>query len=276
MKNKTSILIICTAFYLSGCLKSVDNTLQINSDLSSTSTLTTTSTTFTNLIWADEFNYSGNPDPTKWTYDLGWGTNGWGNLELESYTNSAKNSYVSNGTLKIVAIKERIKAQNYSSARIKTQGLFDFKYGRVEARIKVPDFVGGWPAFWMLGSDITTVGWPACGEIDIEEMVGRWLDTMYFSLHFPNHYGADGGVSKYFLPTAHTDFHVYSIDWDANVISWSIDGIVRGSYANSASIPFNKNFFLILNLAVGGNFGGDVDPNFTQGQMEVDYIRVYQ
>ncbi|MCX8472576.1 MAG: family 16 glycosylhydrolase, partial [Sediminibacterium sp.] len=188
-------------------------------------------------IWSDEFNYTGSPDPTKWVYDLG-NNNGWGNSESQYYTNRPENVTVSNGTLKITAIKEAFSGFNYTSARILTQGKFDVKYVRIEARIKLPEIGGGWPAFWMLGSNFPQVGWPACGEIDIMEMVGNQLNKIFAALHFPGHSGGQGTVGTTINPTATTNFHVYSVTWNASTITWYIDGVQFAQYANSASIPY--------------------------------------
>ncbi len=226
------------------------------------------------LVWSDEFNYTGSPDPSKWVFDIG-NNNGWGNGEAQYYTNRPENATVSNGTLKITAIKEAFSGFNYTSARILTQGKFDVKYGRIEARLKLPAIGGGWPAFWMLGSNFPQVGWPACGEIDIMEMVGNQINKIYAALHFPGHSGGQGTIGTTINPTATTEFHVYSITWNASSIIWYIDGIQFAQYANSASIPYNHNFFMLLNVAVGGSFGGAISPDFTTAQMEVDYVRVY-
>ncbi|MCX8472456.1 MAG: glycoside hydrolase family 16 protein, partial [Sediminibacterium sp.] len=227
-----------------------------------------------NLLWSDEFNYTGKPDSTKWIYDIG-NNNGWGNGESQYYTNRLENANASNGTLKITAIKEPYSGFNYTSARLLTQGKYDVKYGRIEARLKLPAIGGGWPAFWMLGSNYPQVGWPACGEIDIMEMVGNQLNTIYAALHYPGHSGGAGSVNTTIIPTATTDFHVYTIIWNANNITWYIDGFQFAQYANSASIPYNHNFFILLNVAVGGSFGGTISSSFTTAQMEVDYVRVY-
>lgn len=228
----------------------------------------------TGLVWSDEFNTDGAPDPTKWGYDLGAG--GWGNNELEYYTNRSSNVIVQGGVLKITAKKEDYNGSAYTSARILSKNKFAFTYGRVEVRAKLPAGVGTWPAIWMLGSNIDTTPWPGCGEIDIMEHLGRDLNNIYGTLHYPGHSGAnaDGGTLK--ISNATTDFHVYSLDWSPTLIKISVDGQIVHSVANNASIPFNHDFFFIMNLAMGGNFGGAVDPAFTSGIMEVDYIRVYK
>jgi len=228
------------------------------------------------LLWSDEFNIAGSPDPSKWNYDIGTGSGGWGNNELQYYTSRQGNVYVSNGTMKIVAKKESFGGSNYTSARLLTRDKFSFKYGKVEARAKLPAGVGTWPAIWMLGANIGTVGWPACGEIDIMEHKGSQLNKIYGTIHYPGFSGGNavGGTTS--ISNATTDFHVYSVEWSETAIRFFVDGVSYFTVANNSSIPFNHNFFLLLNVAMGGNFGGAVDPLFSQAQMEIDYIRVYQ
>ena len=226
-------------------------------------------------LWSDEFNTDGVPNPNNWGYDTG-NNNGWGNNELEYYTNRQENAYVSNGTLKIVLKKELYQGFNYTSARLQSKGKFSFKYGRVDIRAKLPSGGGTWPALWMLGDNITTAGWPACGEIDIMEHVGNQLNKIFGTLHHPNHSGgnADGGTTN--ISNATTEFHIYSLDWSPTQIKFYVDNQLFYTFANNSSLPFNQNFFFIMNVAMGGNFGGSVDPNFTSSSLEVDYIRVYQ
>lgn len=226
------------------------------------------------LIWSDEFNQNGAPDPAKWGYDLGAG--GWGNQELQYYTNRSENSVVSNGTLKINAIRENYSASIFTSARLLTKDKFAFKYGKVEVRAKVPAGVGTWAAAWMLGSDNATVGWPACGELDIMEHLGRELNKIYATLHYPGRSGGSADGNSRMITNASTEFHVYSVDWTAAYIRIYVDDLLIHSVTNTTAIPFNHNFFIILNLAMGGNFGGPVDPAVTGGTLEVDYVRVYQ
>jgi beta-glucanase (GH16 family) len=226
------------------------------------------------LVWSDEFNTPGAPDPSKWTFDLGGG--GWGNNELENYTSRSSNVYVSNGTLKIVANKESYQGSNYTSARMKTQGLYAFQYGRIDVMAKLPASMGTWPAIWMLGSDITTTPWPACGEIDIMEQNGNAKNTIFGTMHYPTEKNPNGDGGTTTLSTPSTAFHLYSAIWSATSIQLLVDSVPYYTLPNSSSIPFNQNFFVILNLAMGGNFGGTVDPAFTTDQLEIDYVRVYQ
>jgi len=226
------------------------------------------------LVWADEFDVDGAPNSAYWTCETGAG--GWGNNELQCYTNRPQNVIVQNGTLRINAIKEVYNGSNYTSARIITSGKKSFKYGRIDIRAKLPAGAGTWPALWMLGDNISTAGWPACGEIDIMEHIGNNLNTIYGTLHYPGHSGGNADSSTTTVATATTDFHVYSIDWSSTAIKFYVDNQLYRSFGNSNAVPFNSNFFFIFNCAMGGNFGGTIDPNFTSATLEVDYIRVYQ
>ncbi len=226
-------------------------------------------------IWADEFNVDGAPDGTKWGYDTGTGDWGWGNNEAQYYTTRAENVKVQNGVLKITTIKENYNGSNYTSARIKTQGKFSFKYGKVEIKAKMPVGGGTWPALWMLGDNITSAGWPACGEIDIMEHLGNQLNKIYGTLHHPGHSGGSADSRNVTISNAATEFHIYSLDWRADAIKFYVDNQLFYTFTNTTSLPFNQNFFLIINSAIGGNFGGTIDPNFVSSTYEVDYIRVY-
>jgi beta-glucanase (GH16 family) len=226
------------------------------------------------LVWSDEFNTNGAPDPAKWGYDLGGG--GYGNNELEYYTNRPENVIVENGVLKIKAIKENYNGSAYTSARLLSKDKFAFKYGKVEVSAKLPAGVGTWPAIWMLGSNISTAGWPACGEIDIMEHRGSELNKIFGTLHYPGHSGGNADGNTKMISNATTAFHKYSLDWSASAIKIYVDDQLIHTVANTASLPFNQDFFFILNVAMGGTFGGTVDPNFTNATMEVDYIRVYR
>ncbi len=230
---------------------------------------------FNTLVWSDEFDVDGAPDTANWTYDLGTGTNGWGNNESQSYTNDPANVVVEGGALKITAKAE--SGGGYTSARIKTQGLFKFTYGRVEVRAKLPTGGGTWPAIWMLGANITDVGWPECGEIDIMEHAGNNQDKVSSALHFPGNSGGNPIFKGTDVPGASSDFHVYAVEWSSDEIVFSIDNIEYHSYSYTSNLPYyNNDFFLILNVAMGGGFGGAIDPTFTESAMEIDYVRVYQ
>lgn len=227
--------------------------------------------------WADEFFQDGAPNNENWTYDLGDG--GWGNDEVQTYTNNSSNVKVEDGLLKIIA---KANGTGYTSSRLKSQGLYQFTYGRVDIRAKLPSSAGTWPALWMLGSDYTTVGWPRCGEIDIMEQTGWDKNKTLGTLHWYNtassghaSYGLDKTVS-----TSTTEFHVYSVEWNASSIKILVDDVqffVMNSGSSSvSSSPFTSDFFLILNVAMGGSLGGDIPANFTEDSMEIDYVRVYQ
>jgi beta-glucanase (GH16 family) len=231
---------------------------------------------YTNLIWSDEFNIDGAPDPAKWNYDLGQGTNGWGNNEKQNYTNAATNVIVQGGNLKITAKKEASGGAAYSSTRLKTDAKFKFKYGKIEIRAKLPTGAGTWPAIWMLGQNYATNPWPACGEIDIMEHVGNNQNVILSTLHYPGHSGGNGNSGSKTIPNVSTEFHVYKAIWSPTLVVTYVDDVVIHSVPNDSSLPFNSDFFLILNVAMGGNLGGNIDPAFTQSSMEIDYVKVYQ
>lgn len=234
------------------------------------------------LLWAEEFNYVGYPDPAIWTAEEGGG--GWGNNELQYYTvNDTDNAFVENGMLTITARKEIIQNNNYSSARLITQGKFNVQYGRIEARMKLPFGQGMWPAFWMLGESFPEVGWPACGEIDIMEMVGGdgRENTVHGTVHWDNNgnYAQYGGSYTLSSGTFADDFHTFAIEWDESAITWFVDDIQYHviSITPAALSEFRENFFILLNLAVGGNWPGapNAATEFPQ-TLEVDYVRVYK
>ena len=231
---------------------------------------------FTTLVWSDEFNVDGAPDATKWTYDLGNGTNGWGNSELQNYTNRPDNVIVEGGNLKITAKSESLGGFNYTSARLKSEGKFSFKYGKVEIRAKLPQGSGTWPALWMLGANYNTNPWPACGEIDIMEHKGNEPNKIHATLHYPGNSGGNGNTATTTVNNVSSEFHIYKVVWTANTIKFYVDDTVFHSYNNVAGSPFNDNFFMIMNVAMGGTFGGTIAPGFTQSTMEVDYIKVFQ
>jgi beta-glucanase (GH16 family) len=242
------------------------------------------------LAWSDEFNGADGttPDGKKWTYDIGGG--GWGNKELETYTNRPVNAHMQGGNLVITAQRETFTGtdgitRNYTSARLKSQGLFAQAYGRFEARIKIPKGQGMWPAFWMLGSDIDTGGYPACGEIDVMENIGKEPGTVHGSLHGPSKSSPTTDASAPFsLPAGQNfadDFHVYAVEWEPGTIRFYVDANLYGTFTKAqwpptGPWPFDHPFFIILNLAVGGDWPGspDATTQFPQ-QMLVDYVRVY-
>lgn len=225
------------------------------------------------LVWSDEFEGE-NLDLTKWTFDLGAG--GWGNAEAQYYTDNVSNVDIDTGYLRITAREEMVGGAEYTSARIKTQGLFDIKYGKVEARIQLPVGKGLWPAFWMLGSNITEIGWPKCGEIDIMEHVN-------YSLFTNGTYHYDNGGHVYSGDQTYcdvTEFHVYAIEWDASSIKWFLDGVEFFSANIAGGVgskeEFHEPFFMILNMAVGGYWPGYPDELTPfPSHMFVDYVRAY-
>ncbi|TDP01406.1 family 16 glycosylhydrolase [Flavobacterium sp. 245] len=237
---------------------------------------TTPDKDYTNLVWSDEFNTDGAPDASKWVYDLGRGDNGWGNNEKQNYTNSSTNVIVQGGNLKITAKKEASGGADYSSARLKSEGKYKFTYGKVEVRAKLPKGGGTWPAIWMLGANYATNAWPACGELDIMEHVGNSQNVIHGTLHYPGHFGGTANTGSKTIANVSTEFHIYKTIWSPEAVKIYVDNELIHSVPNDASLPFNKDFFLILNVAMGGNFGGNIDAAFTQSSMEIDYVRVYQ
>ena len=256
---------------------SVRVTAKNNSNLTLNKTIQVAVNVAMTLVWSDEFNVPGAPDAGKWTYDIGTGSGGWGNNELQNYTDRSQNVNIQNGVLRINAIRENYNGSTWTSARLKTQGKFAFKYGKVEISAKFPAGVGTWPAGWALGNNIQTVGWPACGEIDIVEHLGRELNKIYATLHYPGRSGSNADGNTRMITNATTEFHKFTLEWNASIIKISVDDQLVHSVNNSTAIPFNQEFFLILNLAIGGNFGGpNVDPAMTNATYEIDYVRVYQ
>ena len=235
------------------------------------------------LLWNDEFAGS-SLNTANWNYETGNGSGGWGNNELEYYTNSPKNVFVSNGNLIIEARKESIGGFNYSSARITTQNKKSFTYGRVDIRAKLPKGKGIWPALWMLGSNINTVSWPACGEIDIMELLGQEPAKMYGTLHYGASSATHGSKgSSYTLPSGsfYDRFHVFSMEWKQDQVKLFVDDnlflTVNKADVGSSPYSFNAPFFFIFNVAVGGNWPGSPDATTTYPQrMIVDYVRVFQ
>jgi len=226
------------------------------------------------LVWSDEFD-STSINTSNWTYDLGGG--GWGNSELEYYTNRPANATVENGSLLIIGRAESYSGYNYTSARLKSQNLRAFTYGRIEARIKLPASQGLWPAFWMLGSSIAQVGWPKCGEIDIMEHINK-VSIVNGTMHWDNNgHVSSGGTT----PCDVTQYHVYSVEWDSASIRWLLDGsqYFSGTILNNinSTNEFHAPFFILLNMAIGGNWPGSPDGTTPfPDTMFVDYVRVYE
>ena len=240
------------------------------------------------LVWSDEFEYRGLPDSSKWTYDVGDGCPdicGWGNNELQYYTgNRLKNARVKNGNLIIEAHKEAYENREYTSARLLTRDRDAWKYGRFEIRAKLPSGRGTWPAIWMLPEEWAYGGWPESGEIDIMEHVGYEPDRVYATVHTEafNHVQGTQDTDTLRIPDAEQQFHVYAMEWTPQSIRWSVDGQHYSTFENRNATykewPFDRPFHLILNIAVGGNWGGSqgVDDRIWPQQFVIDYVRVYQ
>ncbi len=236
------------------------------------------------LVWSDEFTQANgsSPDASKWAYDIGTGSSGWGNNEWQYYTSRTNNVRIENNQLVIEAKAESHMGANYTSARLKTQGKASWTYGRMEARIKLPRGQGIWPAFWMLGTNITSAGWPDCGEIDILENIGREPTIIHGTVHGPGYSGGNSISGPYSLPgnpVFADDFHVYAVEWTTNQIKWFVDTQPYFSVTPvnlTGSWVFNAPEFVILNVAVGGNWPGYPDGTTVFPQrMLVDYVRVY-
>jgi beta-glucanase (GH16 family) len=234
------------------------------------------------LIWSDEFDYSGLPDSTKWDYDIGG--NGWGNRELQYYTSKrTENARVENGNLIIETRKEPFKGKEYTSARLKTEDLGDWLYGRIEVRAKLPPGKGLWPAIWMLPTDWEYGNWPASGEIDIMENVGFDPQRIFFTIHTElyNHTKGTQKSTSILLDDPYTTFHIYAAEWFDDHIDLYCDDTLRYTFNNentgSKTWPFDQRFHLLLNIAVGGSWGGaqGIDTTIFPQKMIVDYVRVY-
>ena len=243
------------------------------------------------LVWSDEFDGPNGSavDSSKWSFDIGG--NGWGNNELETYTSRTANSDLEGGFLVIKALKETFKGsdnitRDYTSARLLTKNKFSQAYGRFEARIKIPYGQGLWPAFWMLGDNINTAGWPNCGEVDIMENIGKEPSIVHGTFHGPGYSGGNGIGAPYTLPNGQKfsdDFHTFAVEWEPNVVRFYVDGFLYKTITSAdqqlagKTWVFDHPFFIILNVAVGGGWPGNPDTTtvFPQ-QMLVDYVRVYQ
>lgn len=246
------------------------------------------------LVWQDDFDYNGKPDPEKWNFEKGFVRN----LEKQYYTSRRKNAIVQNGKLFLIARKEKYRNRNfqadsgnwryntrysdYTSASVNTQKKFEFQYGRVDVRAQLPEGKGVWPAIWMLGADFDEVSWPNAGEIDIMEHVGKAPDEIHSTVHFPwdNYSGYDSHGAMKKIDNAAGEFHIYSMEWNEEKIDFLIDNEVFHSFqvseAGEENNPFRKPFYLILNLALGGNWAGEVDPDIFPQHFVIDYIRVFK
>lgn len=243
---------------------------------------TQTVITMKDLVMADEFSEDGAPDNTMWSFDIGTGENGWGNNELQYYTDRPENVQVEDGMLRITAIRESFMGSPYTSARILTKGKFDQAYGRFEARIKLPWGRGLWPAFWLLGSNIDEVSWPQCGEIDIMEYRGQEPTAVHGSVHGPGYSAGEAVTKKFVLNNDRFDtgFHVFGIEWGPGYINFYVDDVLYNQITPedvTGEWVYDQPFYIILNVAVGGSFVGAPDANTQFPQtMLVDYVRVYE
>jgi beta-glucanase (GH16 family) len=243
-----------------------------------------TVTTKNKLVLEDNFDTDGVLNSDIWSYDIGTGPNGdgWGNNELQYYTDRTENIKVEDGMLKITAIKESFMGSSYTSAKITTKGKVNQQYGRIEARIKMPWGKGLWPAFWMLGADIDSNPWPSAGEIDIVEYLGNQPTKILGTVHGPGYAGAESISKSYTLTNSRfdTDFHVFGIEWDENYINFYVDDVLYNQITPE-DVPgewvFNKPYYIILNMAVGGNLPGspNASTSFPQ-EMIIDYVRIYE
>ncbi len=235
------------------------------------------------LIWSDEFNYVGKPDPKKWHYDLG--DHGWGNNELQKYTDEIENAFVNGESLSITAKKERSGEGKYTSARLTSAQ--SFQYGKIEVCAKLPKGNGSWPAIWLLPTAIKNgKSWPLCGEIDVMEHVGKDQDRIHVSLHtgLYNHRMHTQMTHFELVNNVSDDYHVYGIEWTPKGIDFFIDqqlfaGFEKGAEGRAIDEegwPFDQAFYIILNLAVGGFWGGEVDDTLLPQEMTVKYVRVYE
>lgn len=232
------------------------------------------------LVWSDEFDTAGAPDANNWAYDIGIGDGGWGNGEAQFYTDRPENVVVSDGTLKITAKRDNFSGSEFTSARLKTEGKFEFTYGKIEVRAKLPTGGGTWPAIWLLGADYQTNTWPAAGEMDIMEHIGNRQDVVQAAVHSPSSFGDTQNKGETTVSGVSEEFKVYTLEWSADQLVFGVDGNNYYTYnpevKNEDTYPFNKDFFFILNVAMGGSLGGEIAQDFTESTMEIDYVRVYQ
>lgn len=279
--NKTIIKVVTKSFALLSFL------MVVNCDSDETQVVTQ----LDNLVIADEFDVEGTPDASLWSFEVGDGTAqgipGWGNNELQYYTDRPENVNVENGVLVITAQEEVFGGANYTSGRLVTKDLFEQQYGRFEARIRLPYGKGIWPAFWLLGSDCDENPWPQCGEIDIMEYLGDSPTVVFGSAHGPNFSGGESISKEYELENSRfdTQFHVFGIEWGPSYINYYVDGDLYQSITpdtveeetnGNGQWVFNRPFYIILNIAVGGNLPGSPNAQTVFPQrMFVDYVRVY-
>ncbi|PHQ29377.1 MAG: glycosyl hydrolase family 16 [Leeuwenhoekiella sp.] len=264
--SKSKLALLAVVFAFAACDTSEEQTVAV----------------FEDLVLEDNFDQDGAPDASIWNYDIGTGENGWGNNELQYYTSRSENVSVQNGYLLITARKENFQGSGYTSARLLTKGKFENTYGRYEARIKLPYGQGIWPAFWLLGSDIPGEIWPQIGEIDIMEYRGQEPTVVLGTVHGPG-YSAGQSISKRYELQGDrfdTGFHIFGIEWGPEYINFYVDDVLYNQITPE-DVPgewvFNHDFYIILNLAVGGSFVGSPNAETVFPQtMLVDYVRVYE
>ncbi|MFN8255310.1 MAG: glycoside hydrolase family 16 protein [Bacteroidales bacterium] len=275
MKNNVYSLVIITILLFQAC----------NSQTGKNDNNSDTLTNHYQLVWSDEFNYTGLPDSTKWSYDIDGNEWNWGNNEYQNYTRARKeNAFVDGQYLHIVALQEKWEKKDYTSARLITKGKGDWLYGKFEIRAKVPGGKGIWPAIWMLPTDWQYGDWPKSGEIDIMEHVGYMPDSIFGSVHTEtyNHVIGTQKTKGFYLPDCEKEFHNYVLEWDSTDCRIFIDTIQYFQFKNEGNgykvWPFDKRFHLLLNVAVGGNWGaaGGFDKSIFPCEMQVDYVRVYK
>jgi len=231
------------------------------------------------LVWSDEFDVNGAPDSSKWNFDIGAG--GWGNGESQFYTDRSDNVVVENGILKITAKKESYQGSDYTSTRMISKDKYEFTYGKIEVKAKLPEGIGTWPAIWLLGANIDEVGWPACGESDIMEHWGHNPTIVSSATHTPSCSGGcvDANVGETTVTDFASEFHVYGLEWTENKLRFFLDDAFLYEYnpvvKNASTWPYNNPHFFILNIAMGGNWFS-IDSNFIESTMEIGYVRVYQ
>lgn len=239
------------------------------------------------LDWSEEFDYTGRLDESKWTYETG--NHQWANNELQAYTDRETNVCVKDGKMIITALKEKDGEREYTSGRVTTYGKKSFKYGYIEVKAKIPKGAGSWPAIWLLACDIKTgTRWPLCGEIDIMEHVGRLHEDIYFSLHSEKHNHTRYDTKQYStninIPGITEGFHTYAIEWTEEYVEYFVDDISYCKYCKTDDAedrtekawPYDKPYYLIINIAVGGGFGGKVDDSTLPYTMEVEYVHYYK
>lgn len=276
MKQLAFFSVLLSSFFLNSCSKKSQGT---NAPVITNPSPPVAEKPYS-LVWADEFEKAGTPDAAKWGFDIGGG--GWGNNELQYYTDRTQNARVEEGHLIIEARKENFLGRGYTSARVLSKNKMAWTYGKFEIRAKLPKGIGTWPAIWLLSAN-DPLRWPDDGELDIMEEVGFNPNVIHGTVHNKLYNGANGqqkgGSIK--IPDAQDAFHVYSLEWTDNVITWRVDSTNYFTYSNSygpQAWPYHKDFFMIMNIAIGGNWGGQqgVDASILPQQMLIDYVRVYQ